>query len=51
MCVYIINNKKFEFVLTLCIVINSINIALGDYSWREKANPTPPTGDFRSYLG
>lgn len=38
MCVYIINNKKFEFVLTLCIVINSINIAYGDYSWRAEPN-------------
>jgi len=51
MCVYIINNKRFEFVLTLCIIINSINIAYGDYSWRENDPPVEPSGDFRSYLG
>jgi hypothetical protein len=51
LCVYIVNNKKFETLLTLCIVINSINIAYGDYSWRAEPGGTEPTGDFRFYLG
>ena len=37
--------------MTLCIVINSINIAAGDYSYRLEENGQAPTNDFRYYLG
>jgi len=39
----------------LCIVINSINIAAGDYEWRlpnaDGVVGVEPTGTFRFYLG
>lgn len=32
-------------------MINSVNIATGDYSWREEEGGTEPSDDFRFYLG
>lgn len=51
LCVYIVNNKYFERLLTLCIIINSINISYGDYSWRAEPNGVEPSGDIRFYIG
>lgn len=50
-CVWLIEWKWFDRLLTLCILINALNIAGSDYSWRNNDPPVEPTGNFSYWLG
>ena len=42
--------RWFDRFLTLCIIVNAINLAFNDYSWRRVPGGKEETGGFKYYL-